>query len=337
MSNYEKQNFQSGQILTAAQLNHIEEGIEKILPAIENDASGKILSLNENGILVWKDEGYGYIIEEQLLIEEMEISPNTISYKPLIDVEIGDEVTAYLNGKAYKQTVSMVYDFTAGEVKGVEFSFENRKSYTFFLNEPGLVRTGHFSEAPTGTIKLMVKTKKYNKLNYKYLPICSIAGEGWNSVNLNNFKHTIASGTCSFAANGGNAENDYSTAINFGTAKGLYSFASGQSEAQGVYSHSEGFLTIATGMAQHVEGKYNIKDTEEKYAHIVGNGFSKYNSELNKNELTYSNAYTLDWSGNAWFAGTVEGTAMILSSPNGTRFQITVSDDGTLSATQIVE
>lgn len=63
-------------------------------------------------------------------------------------------------------------------------------------------------------------------------------------------------------------------------------------------------------------------ESENDYAHIVGNG--TYDSR--------SNAHTLDWDGNAWFAGNIEGTAMIISSQNGTRFAIKVSDDGTLSA-----
>jgi hypothetical protein len=43
-----------------------------------------------------------------------------------------------------------------------------------------------------------------------------------------------------------------------------------------------------------------------------------------------SNAHTLDWDGNAWYAGYVEGTALILPSPNGTRWRITVDDSGNL-------
>jgi hypothetical protein len=103
------------------------------------------------------------------------------------------------------------------------------------------------------------------------------------------------------------------------------------SEAIGLTSHAEGGDTIATGEYQHVQGKYNIKDVDEegnplnKYAHIVGNGTYK----------NRSNAHTLDWSGNAWYQGSVEATALILSSPNGTRFQITVGDDGVLTATEI--
>lgn len=73
------------------------------------------------------------------------------------------------------------------------------------------------------------------------------------------------------------------------------------SGAFGKYSHSEGYETIALNndetKPQHVEGAYNIPDTENKYAYIVGNG---------KNTLQRSNAYTLDWEGNATFSGKVK-------------------------------
>ena len=88
-----------------------------------------------------------------------------------------------------------------------------------------------------------------------------------------------------------------------------------QTQAIGVASHAEGALTIANNMGshaegyktkassnhQHVQGKYNIEDTENKYAHIVGNGTG---------EDVRRNAHTLDWDGNAWYAGKLsqEGT-----------------------------
>ena len=56
--------------------------------------------------------------------------------------------------------------------------------------------------------------------------------------------------------------------------------------------------TVANGADQFVQGKYNVKDTENKYAHIIGNGTS---------DTARSNAHTVDWSGNAWFAGDIEG------------------------------
>ena len=96
--------------------------------------------------------------------------------------------------------------------------------------------------------------------------------------------------------------------------------------AEGENSHAEGEHTAAFSKNQHVQGRYNIGDDEGKYAHIVGNGY------MGDGRVHGSNAHTLDWDGNAWFAGTVEGTALILKSPSGKRFRITVNDNGALSA-----
>lgn len=71
--------------------------------------------------------------------------------------------------------------------------------------------------------------------------------------------------------------------------------------ASGDYSHAEGSGSVANGANSHAEGKYNIEDVENKYLHIAGNG----NSNTQR-----SNAYTLDWDGNGWYAGKVSaGTA----------------------------
>lgn len=67
-------------------------------------------------------------------------------------------------------------------------------------------------------------------------------------------------------------------------------------------SHTEGHYTIAASDNQHVQGKYNIQDTDDNYAHIVGNG----------TPTTRSNAHTLDWQGNAWFAGDVYAGGEVL-------------------------
>ena len=115
-----------------------------------------------------------------------------------------------------------------------------------------------------------------------------------------------------------------------GSEVGYYSHAEGGSTtASGVYSHAEGFHTKASGNYSHVQGKYNIDDPDGKYANIVGNG---------KSDLERSNAHTLDWEGNAWFAGTIEGTAMIVksSTPGSTKkFKIAVDDTGTISTTEV--
>lgn len=69
-----------------------------------------------------------------------------------------------------------------------------------------------------------------------------------------------------------------------------------QTTAKGTFAHVEGCYTKASSDYQHVQGKYNVEDTENKYAHIVGNGTA---------DNARSNAHTIDWEGNAWFAGDV--------------------------------
>lgn len=75
------------------------------------------------------------------------------------------------------------------------------------------------------------------------------------------------------------------------TAEGYNNTASGN------YSHAEGYETIAKGDYSHAQGKYNIQDDNNTYALIVGNGTA---------DNDRSNALTVDWEGNAWFAGDVE-------------------------------
>lgn len=96
--------------------------------------------------------------------------------------------------------------------------------------------------------------------------------------------HATASKFCAFAlGNGASAHGDGAFAANGGYSRGIDAFSSGV----GTSAYSE---------AQHVQGKYNIIDANGKYQHIVGNGTGRGN---------LSNAHTLDWNGNAWFAGDV--------------------------------
>ena len=80
------------------------------------------------------------------------------------------------------------------------------------------------------------------------------------------------------------------------TASGDYSHAEGsKTTASNNYSHAEGYHTSANGNHSHAQGQYNIEDTSSVYADIIGNGtFGKR-----------SNAATVDWEGNAWYAGDV--------------------------------
>ena len=152
-------------------------------------------------------------------------------------------------------------------------------------------------------------------------------------------KNTTASGYGVHAEGvGTKASGNYSHAEgNYTTASGTSSHAEGSATtASGNNAHAEGYKTIASGNYSHAEGKCNIADTEHKYAHIVGNGTEEYDAEGTL-VTTRSNAHTLDWDGNAWFAGTVTCTNTIIksSTAGSTKlFKITVDDSGTLSAVE---
>lgn len=97
-------------------------------------------------------------------------------------------------------------------------------------------------------------------------------------------------------------------------AEGTGTIASGQGShvegrlntASGINSHASGELTVASTKAQTVIGTRNIPDDTTinlhpsqysgfgKYAFIVGNG---------ADNTSESNAHTLDWQGNGWYAG----------------------------------
>jgi hypothetical protein len=116
-----------------------------------------------------------------------------------------------------------------------------------------------------------------------------------------------ASGQASFAEGFGTVTDGLSS-----HAEGLYAAASGD------YSHAEGRSTIASGDSSHVQGRFNIEDTNNKYAHIVGNGAVGG---------TRSNAHTLDWSGNAWFSGDVYvGSTSGTNKDEGSKKLVTVEE-----------
>ena len=149
--------------------------------------------------------------------------------------------------------------------------------------------------------------------------------EGYKTTASGQFSHaegqsTTASGNCSHvegqetlaSSNCSHAEG-YKT-----TAGGVYSHAEGSNtNASAFASHAEGQSTTASGSASHVQGKYNIEDTGNNYTHIVGNGTNDKRS----------NAHTLDWNGNAWFAGDV-----YTGSTSGTN-----KDEGSVKLAKITE
>ena len=117
-----------------------------------------------------------------------------------------------------------------------------------------------------------------------------------NSISINRNKYTVIGDYSTALGDNTVASEHASHAEGYETmAKGKGAHAEGgNTKASGYFSHAEGYHTTAIGEYQHVQGKYNIADTTN-YAHIVGNG----------SEDEPSNAHTLDWEGNAWFAGNI--------------------------------
>ena len=115
--------------------------------------------------------------------------------------------------------------------------------------------------------------------------------------------YTRANGNYSHAEGSGSIASGVGAHAEGGSrASGAYSHAENSSSVSANYSHSEGYGTKANTLYQHVQGTYNIPDESDKaylrgtYAHIVGNG---------EDSSSLSNAHTLDWNGNAWFAGDI--------------------------------
>jgi hypothetical protein len=143
-------------------------------------------------------------------------------------------------------------------------------------------------------------------------------GEIFNDYSGNkaggNFSHsegysTTAAGNCS------HAEGYRTEALAIGAhSEGRHTRAHGDSShaegritlSRGKYSHVEGIDTIAGSDYQHVQGKANIIDNDNKYAHIVGGGTLTGDEDTgytNSETEHRHNIHTLDWFGNAWYAG----------------------------------
>lgn len=168
------------------------------------------------------------------------------------------------------------------------------------------------AEAPEGSPALWIYTNETNftiaiavdnittiikKIDPKFLPEpgqgtnIGAAGTGEGAEIFNDYENNIAS-------------SDYSHAEGKNTeASGSYSHTEGyMTSARGECSHAEGGNTTAAGKYQHVQGRNNIRDENNTYLHIVGNGgFTDGQTSV----VYYSNAHTLDWNGNAWYQGDV--------------------------------
>ena len=119
--------------------------------------------------------------------------------------------------------------------------------------------------------------------------------EGYNTTASESSSHaeghqTTASGSRSHAEGyntTASAANSHAEGINT-TASAANSHAEGyQTTASGTDSHAQNFRTIAASSYQTAMGKYNVEDTADTYALIIGNGSSSARSD----------ALTVKWNG----------------------------------------
>lgn len=72
-------------------------------------------------------------------------------------------------------------------------------------------------------------------------------------------------------------------------ASGQFSHAEGNSDALGDYSHAHGWGAVAASKYQTAIGKFNVPDSSDAYAFIIGNGVGTGSATRN--------AMTVDWDG----------------------------------------
>ena len=131
--------------------------------------------------------------------------------------------------------------------------------------------------------------------------VCSHA-EGDSTIAFGGYSHAEGQ-SCEANAYYAHAEGSSTVASSQGahaeghhaTASGTYSHAEGEDTASpGACSHAEGKGTYATMQNGHAQGQWNKKTSG--YADIIGNGTA---------DNARSNAYNMDWNGNAEYQGEV--------------------------------
>lgn len=115
----------------------------------------------------------------------------------------------------------------------------------------------------------------------------------------------------------------------------------GRIQSSNSYSLVTGKGNTSCGSAQMVVGQNNIVEPSRsvddplKKAFIVGNGVGNDDPNL----TVKSNAFYVTQGGKAWLQNDLEvdkaGGGVVLKSPNGTRFLLSVGDDGSLGTTEI--
>lgn len=281
---------------------------------IRNSPVNYTVNFNNNDI----DIGFyiGYDINQKNNENKMVINIDRLNTNITSDLVLKQKEDKYLNNKYLKKDVAIQNSITIGTrlISDIgQYSFSNGKETTASGDnshaEGEKTQATNINCHAEGTFSTASGEASHAEGNWSTASGFSSHVEGSETTASGSYSHaegnnTKASGESSHAeGNRTVASGVYSHAEGMDTdALGAGSHAEGWgTTASGDYSHTEGYFTKASSEAQHVQGKCNIEDTKNKYAHIVGNGTDVDNR---------SNAHTLDWNGNAWYAGKLsqEGT-----------------------------
>lgn len=268
---YIKTNWNDGDVITNASLNKIEDGI---------------YTTNENVTATKKyvdDNKITYTVSSKVLTTVPASDIKLDGEIAVNDISINKDRRYYIEFLGSKKLCSLLINGEIGDFIICSIGNYSIEIYNNTFNISIYIDKINTSDTTDTFTDLIIYEEEVKYLDNKYLE---------TDLTLQN---SISLGRIGDIGTG-------SSAIGYDVeASAYYSHAEGDSTtASGENSHAEGSGTTASSQNQHVQGKYNIEDTNNKYAHIVGNG------EDGKN----SNAHTLDWEGNAWFAGKLsqEGT-----------------------------
>lgn len=343
---YIKTNWNDGDIITNASLNKIEDGIYTTNENVT--ATKKYVDDNKIGYI--KSETVGETIDTSTMINSFNNNSYIYESNNVTYLEIGKEYHVVVNGVRYRALCinnmpgnDTIYETIIVTGNGFSISIMNKMGYNtkYYPDNTKCAYEINLSNellAAPPTIQILKMDIEYiptylmpkdleilNSISFNRIGDIGIgsAAIGYKNTASNDFTfamgiQTTASAPGAHAEGGLTVANaSYSHAEGFKSAstgeyshvEGIVCESSGQgSHAEGYYtvasgqrSHSEGCFTEAASQYQHVQGKYNVVDSNGVYAHIVGNGTGKNNRH---------NAHTLDWQGNAWYAGKLsqEGT-----------------------------
>lgn len=268
----------------------------------ETTEPNQYLTTNENGEKVWEEKLTYYTKEEKLLIPEQTVDATSqFVLHSEFEAQTGDMCRVVLDDKTYTGTYHnanngalAVIKMTEGEGFPVTQFFTNFSDFTLSMGTLGF----------SGTLTVYVTTDVIRPIKTQYLGVSATAGNGIYATKIGNLSVLEAEGASAIALNEGKALMAGALGINQGTARGWFSFAQGTGEAKDMCSSAFGVGTVSSGYAQMVSGKNNLEDLNDDYAVIIGNGESGWD-ENDDYYVNHANAYTLDWEGNARYAGDV--------------------------------